>query len=91
MNTVQPFKVIFFQICIRWENKLTKIGQIESSELASEEKTNNCGAGCAALFFYGIGGLVTLASFDGGEFEGIFMGLILIGIGYGIQKASSTK
>ena len=57
----------------------------------SEEKTNNCGAGCAALFFYGIGGLVTLASFDGGEFEGIFMGLILIGIGYGIQKASSTK
>ena len=57
----------------------------------SEEKTNNCGAGCAALFFYGIGGLVTLASLDGGEFEGIFMGLILIGIGYGIQKASSTK
>ena len=57
----------------------------------SEEKTNNCGSGCAALFFYGIGGLVTLASLSEGEFEGIFMGLILIGIGYGIQKASSTK
>jgi len=64
---------------------------VKASAPASEEKTNNCGAGCAALFFYGIGGLVTLASFDGGEFEGIFMGLILIGIGYGIQKASSTK
>ena len=57
----------------------------------SEEKTNNCGAGCAALFFYGIGGLVTLASLSEGEFEGIFMGLILIGIGFGIQKASATK
>ena len=64
---------------------------VKASAPVSEEKTNNCGAGCAALFFYGIGGLVTLASFDGGEFEGIFMGLILIGIGYGIQKASSTK
>ena len=57
----------------------------------SEEKTNNCGSGCAALFFYGIGGLVTLASLSEGEFEGIFMGLILIGIGFGIQKASATK
>ena len=57
----------------------------------SEEKTNNCGAGCAALFFYGIGGFVTLLSFDGGGFEGFFMGLILIGIGYGIQKASAKK
>ena len=57
----------------------------------SEEKTNNCGSGCAALFFYGIGGLVTLASLTEGEFEGIFMGLILIGIGFGIQKASATK
>ena len=64
---------------------------VKASAPASEEKTNNCGAGCAALFLYGIGGIVTLASLDGGEFEGIFMGLILIGIGYGIQKASSTK
>ena len=64
---------------------------VKAGAPASEEKTNNCGAGCAALFFYGIGGIVTLASLDGGEFEGIFMGLILIGIGYGIQKASSTK
>ena len=64
---------------------------VKASAPVSEEKTNNCGAGCAALFFYGIGGLVTLASFDGGGFEGFFMGLILIGIGYGIQKASSTK
>ena len=59
---------------------------------SSEEKTNNCGAGCAALFFYGIGGLVTLFSFDDeGGFGAFIMGLILIGIGYGIQKASSTK
>ena len=57
----------------------------------SEEKTNNCGAGCAALFFYGIGGFVTLLSFDEGGFLAFIMGLILIGIGYGIQKASSTK
>jgi ribosomal protein L7/L12 len=57
----------------------------------SEEKTNNCGAGCAALFFYGIGGFVTLLSFDEGGFPAFIMGLILIGIGYGIQKASSTK
>ena len=64
---------------------------VKASAPVSEEKTNNCGAGCAALFFYGIGGLVTLASLDGGEFEGIFMGLILIGIGYGIQKASAKK
>ena len=59
---------------------------------SSEEKTNNCGAGCAALFFYGIGGLVTLFSFDDeGGFGAFIMGLILIGIGYGIQKASSTE
>ena len=57
----------------------------------SEEKTNNCGAGCAALFFYGIGGLVTLLSFNEGGPGAFIMGLILIGIGYGIQKASSTK
>ena len=59
---------------------------------SSEEKTNNCGAGCAALFFYGIGGLVTLYSFDDeGGFGAFIMGHILIGIGYGIQKASSTE
>ena len=58
----------------------------------SEEKTNNCGSGCAALFFYGIGGLVTLYTFDDeGGFGAFIMGLILIGIGYGIQKASSTE
>ena len=64
---------------------------VKASAPVSEEKTNNCGAGCAALFFYGIGALTTLASFNGGEFEGIFMGIILIGIGYGIQRASATK
>ena len=64
---------------------------VKASAPVSEEKTNNCGAGCAALFFYGIGGFITLLGFDGGDFEGIFAGLILIGIGYGIQKASSTK
>ena len=67
---------------------------VKASTPASEEKTNNCGAGCAALFFYGWGGLVTLASCsDGGSdgIEGFFAGLILIGIGYGIQKASAKK
>lgn len=63
----------------------------KASAPVSEEKTNNCGAGCAALFFYGIGGFVTLLSFDEGGFLAFIMGLILIGIGYGIQKASSTK
>ena len=64
---------------------------VKASAPVSEEKTNNCGAGCAALFFYGIGGLVTLLSFDEGGFLAFIMGLILIGIGYGIQKASSKK
>ena len=65
---------------------------VKASAPVSEEKTNNCGAGCAALFFYGIGGLVTLYSFDDeGGFGAFIMGLIMIGIGYGIQKASSTK
>lgn len=64
---------------------------VKASAPVSEEKTNNCGAGCAALFFYGIGGFVTLLSFDEGGFLAFIMGLILIGIGYGIQKASSTK
>ena len=60
----------------------------------SEEKTNNCGAGCAALFFYGIGGLLTLGGCADGSSEGIgpmIFGLILIGIGFAIQKASGTK
>ena len=64
---------------------------VKASAPVSEEKTNNCGAGCAALFFYGIGGFVTLLSFDEGGFGAFIMGLILIGIGYGIQKASSKK
>ena len=65
---------------------------VKASAPVSEEKTNNCGAGCAALFFYGIGGLVTLFIFDDeGGFGAFIMGLIMIGIGYGIQKASSTK
>ena len=60
----------------------------------SQEKTNNCGSGCAALFFYGIGGLLTLGGCADGSSEGIgpmIFGLILIGIGFAIQKASSTK
>ena len=65
---------------------------VKASAPVSEEKTNNCGAGCAALFFYGIGGLITLFIFDDeGGFGAFIMGLIMIGIGYGIQKASSTK
>ena len=55
---------------------------VKASAPVSEEKTNNCGAGCAALFFYGIGGFVTLLSFDEGGFGAFIMGLILIGIGY---------
>ena len=67
---------------------------VKASAPVSEEKTNNCGAGCAALFFYGIGGLFTLGGCADGSSEGIvpmIFGLILIGIGYGIQKASAKK
>ena len=67
---------------------------VQENAPLSEEKTNNCGAGCAALFFYGIGGLFTLGGCADGSSEGIvpmIFGLILIGIGYGIQKASAKK
>ena len=64
---------------------------VQENAPLSEEKTNNCGAGCAALFFYGFGGLGTLYSLDEESFLGFFLGLILIGIGYSIQKASGTK
>jgi len=63
-----------------------------SVEADSGEKKTNCGAGCASLFFYCIGGLITLVSCsDGLDGEGFFAGAVLIGIGYAIQKAASQK
>ena len=62
-----------------------------TADSGSEEKGNNCGAGCVSLFFYGFGALMTLAGCTGSEGGMAFFGLILIGIGYGVQKASGTK
>ena len=62
-----------------------------TAESGSEEKGNNCGAGCISLFFYGFGALTTLASCTEGGPGGVLFGLIMIGIGYGVQKASGTK
>ena len=62
-----------------------------TAESGSEENGNNCGAGCVSLFFYGFGALMTLAGCTGSEGGMAFFGLILIGIGYGVQKASGTK
>ena len=62
-----------------------------TAESGSEEKGNNCGAGCVSLFFYGLGALTTLAGCTGSEGGMAFFGLIMIGIGYGVQKASGTK
>ena len=62
-----------------------------TAESGSEEKKNNCGAGCISLFFYGIGALTTLGSCSAGEAGGVLIGLVFIGIGYGVQKASGTK
>ena len=62
-----------------------------TAESGSEEKGNNCGAGCVSLFFYGFGALTTLASCTEGGPGGVLFGLIMIGIGYGVQKASGTK
>ncbi len=62
-----------------------------TADSVSEGKENNCGAGCVSLFFYGFGTLMTLAGCTGSEGGMAFFGLILIGIGYGVQKASGTK
>lgn len=62
-----------------------------TAESGSEEKKNNCGAGCVSLFFYGIGALTTLGSCSELEAGGVLIGLVFIGIGYGVQKASGTK
>jgi ribosomal protein L7/L12 len=62
-----------------------------TAESGSEEKKNNCGAGCVSLFFYSIGALMTLVGCTDYEGGMAFFGLILIGIGYGVQKASGTK
>tara|TARA_B100001057_G_scaffold479024_1_gene550154 strand:+ start:8725 stop:9900 length:1176 start_codon:yes stop_codon:yes gene_type:complete len=63
-----------------------------TADSVSEGKENNCGAGCISLFFYGFGALTTLASCaEGGGPGGVLFGLIMIGIGYGVQKASGTK
>ena len=59
-----------------------------SEDEAHQEVNNtNCSAGCVALGFYVIGGMVILA----GGLENFMTGLVFVGIGYGIQKVSSTK
>ena len=58
-----------------------------SDEKHQEVKNTNCSAGCVALGFYVIGGMVILA----GGLENFMTGLVFVGIGYGIQKVSSTK
>ena len=62
-----------------------------TAESASEEKGNNCGAGCVSLFFYCLGALMTLAGCSDYEGGWVLFGLVFIGIGYGVQKASGTK
>lgn len=58
-----------------------------SDEKHQEVNNTNCSAGCVALGFYVIGGMVILA----GGLENFMTGLVFVGIGYGIQKVSSTK
>ncbi|MEC8659707.1 MAG: ribosomal protein L7/L12 [Verrucomicrobiota bacterium] len=60
-----------------------------SSDEAHQEVNNtNCSSGCVALGFYVIGGLMIL--FWSGV-ENFITGLVFIGIGYAIQRASDTK
>lgn len=59
-----------------------------SEDEAPRDDTNtNCSAGCVALGFYVVGGMVILT----GGLENFITGLVFIAIGYGIQRASGTK
>ena len=59
-----------------------------SEDEAPQDDTNtNCSAGCVALGFYVVGGMVILT----GGLENFISGLVFIAIGYGIQRASGTK
>jgi len=59
-----------------------------SEDAAPQDDTNtNCSAGCVALGFYVVGGMVILT----GGLENFITGLVFIAIGYGIQRASGTK
>ncbi|MEC8691056.1 MAG: ribosomal protein L7/L12 [Verrucomicrobiota bacterium] len=59
-----------------------------SEDEAPQDDTNtNCSAGCVALGFYVVGGMVVLT----GGLENFISGLVFIAIGYGIQRASGTK
>ena len=59
-----------------------------SEDEAPQDDTNtNCSAGCVALGFYVVGGMVILT----GGLENFITGLVFIAIGYGIQRASGTK
>ena len=59
-----------------------------SEDEAHQEVNNtNCSAGCVALGFYVVGGMVILT----GGLENFISGLVFIAIGYGIQRASGTK
>ena len=60
-----------------------------SEDEAHQEVNNtNCSSGCVALGFYVIGGLMILAWSGVANF---ITGLVFIGIGYAIQRASDTK
>ena len=59
-----------------------------SEDEAHQDVNNtNCSAGCVALGFYVVGGMVILT----GGLENFITGLVFIAIGYGIQRASGTK
>jgi len=75
-----------------WDTSYDESYSTATVEADSGEKKTNCGAGCVSLFFYCIGALSTLGGCttpNGGA--AVLFGLIFIGIGYGVQKASGTK
>tara|TARA_B100000902_G_scaffold397745_1_gene462425 strand:- start:521 stop:1759 length:1239 start_codon:yes stop_codon:yes gene_type:complete len=74
-----------------WDTSYDESYSTATVEADSGEKKTNCGAGCVSLFFYCIGALTTLGSCSEGAAGGVLFGLIFIGIGYGVQKASGTK
>ena len=74
-----------------WDTSYDESYSTATVEADSGEKKTNCGAGCVSLFFYCIGALTTLRSCSEGAAGGVLFGLIFIGIGYGVQKASGTK
>ena len=75
-------------------------GYLYESETAQVKQDSpqpiGCSKGCmerVSVAFYVMGGLLMLAgcNMDGGGGEQMFFGLVLIGIGYAVQKASKDK